>query len=66
MLDKILYVVDKLICPDNYYNLFHHLPINRYNTRLLPLFRQSLIISNRITTFMDLYSHTVHVVTLAI
>jgi len=50
MLDKVLYVIDKLICLYVYYNLFYH---PRYNEWLLTLLRQSLL-PNRIKKFMVL------------
>jgi len=54
MLDKILCLVGKLICPSNYYSMFFALLIHRYCYRLLPLLRKFLLIPNRNDKFMNL------------
>ena len=54
MLDKILYLVGKLVCPYNYYNLFFAFPIDRYYDGLLLLLRHFLLFPNINNKFTNL------------
>jgi hypothetical protein len=64
MLDKILYVVDKIGMPYTYYNLFITLLIDRYNVQLLQILRLFLLIPNKINKFMDLRGNCLQTYTL--
>ena len=54
MLDKILYVVNKVVCLYNYYNLFYYPSYKWIQWSTLPLIMQFILIPKRLNTCRDI------------